>query len=213
MSDLGSADSPVTSLRQLFTPRHLAPQPLTFRPVRILVDGIGRITGVLGDRGELGGRFGETVPNHDRFEVQLWQGGHRRRRRGGSGLLLVLRVDDVGDVRQVGPRVALPADVQVVVPVLSIPRSEQLEERMNILRRSGGVVHTTRVRVRVADSDGLVEEEHVGVVGPRVRVVGRVDRSSRARGVRGGGGDHTRTELEEESGGRGTTGSSVQPAE
>ena len=113
-------------------------------------------------------------------------------------MLLVLRVNDVGDMRQVGPSVTLSGNVQIVGSVLLISRSKQLQERVYVLGRSGRVVNASRVGVRVTDSDGLVEEEDVGVRGPRVGVVGRVDVGT----LRGRCGDHARTEFEEKSGGR-----------
>jgi hypothetical protein len=51
---------------------------------------------------------------------------------------------------------------------------EKDEERIDVLGRRWGVVHLTRIGVRISDTDRLVQEEHVGGRVPRVLVVGDV---------------------------------------
>lgn len=89
--------------------------------------------------------------------------------------------------------VRLARDVEVVVSVLVVlqnasasrlefPQStsahlsdEQGQERINILGSGRRVVDLLVIRVRVSDTNGLIQEYDVGLVGPTVWVVGDVD--------------------------------------
>lgn len=102
-----------------------------------------------------------------------------------------MRVDDVGDVWKVGSSVRLASDVEGLLGVLvellcqlgdqkdaqstvADLRDEQNEESVDILSRCRTVVDLSRVAVAESDADGLVQEEHVGDVVPRVLVAGDI---------------------------------------
>lgn len=75
-------------------------------------------------------------------------------------------MDDVGDIGEISPRIAFPCDMKLVLPILSIPAHKQLQERIDVLCRGGGIIHGPGIGIRETDTDGLVEEDDVGVVGP-----------------------------------------------
>ena len=71
--------------------------------------------------------------------------------------------------------VTLGRKVEGKVGVLRVTRKEELEEGIHVLASDGTCVNLGSVRaVRVADVDGLVEEDDVGVRVPAELVEGRV---------------------------------------
>jgi hypothetical protein len=103
---------------------------------------------------------------------------------------------DWGGKKQFRTGVTFTSNVQRDLLELREAFIEQLEERVDVLRRVLRVGNRL-VAVRVTDLDGRVEEDDVGRLSPRVRVEGDVLALV---------GDGARTQLEEETGGGGASG-------
>lgn len=73
--------------------------------------------------------------------------------------------------------------------------NEQGQERIDVLGSSGRVVDLFIIRVGVSDTNGLIQEDDVGLVGPAVLVVCDVD-----LGILVGLGDLARTKFEQQTG-------------
>ena len=80
-----------------------------------------------------------------------------RRGRTGQGKLLVLLVNDRGNVRGIGPTVALRGEMEREVRVFGVTRKEQFKESVDILTCDRACVDSGPVRrVRIPNVDGLV---------------------------------------------------------
>jgi hypothetical protein len=102
---------------------------------------------------------GETVTNENRLEVDV--------------ALLVgenLRSHDRDIVASVG----LASNVEVLCSVLRELLEEQCQESIDVLASSNSVTDRAAT-VGVADIDGLVQEDHRGIVVPREIIVDRLD--------------------------------------
>lgn len=83
---------------------------------------------------------------------------------------------------------------------------EQGQERIDVLGSGGRVVDLLIVRVGVSNTNGLIQEDDVGLVGPTVLVVRDVDLGALVcfRNL-------ARTEFEQQTGSRTATRSTVEP--
>ena len=133
----------------------------------------------------LGQAIGETIANENRLEVDV--------------ALLVsenLGSHDGDVVTSVG----LASNVEVLLSVLGELLEEQGQESVDILASSNGVADGGAT-VRVADVDGLVEEDNRGIVVPREVIVDRLDVLANGAG----------SKFQEQSGEGRATGTAVQP--
>lgn len=133
----------------------------------------------------LGVRVGQTVANQDRLEVDV---------------AVLVGQNLVGKDGDVVTSVGLASNVEVLLGVLGELLEEQGQEGVNVLAGSNGVADGL-ARVRVADVDGLVKEDHGRIGVPRQRVVDDLDVLVDSRG----------TKLEEQTGQRRAAGAAVQP--
>lgn len=104
--------------------------------------------------------------------------------------------------------VVLHSDISkhnLALPCSTHLSNEQSQESVNIFSSGGRVVDLFIVRVRVSDTNRLIHENDVCLVGPTVRVVGNIDLVVFALG------DLTWSKLKEQAGGRAASGTTVQP--
>jgi len=89
--------------------------------------------------------------------------------------LLVPLMNHARKVRDVSSPVAFGSDVEGLFGVLGKAGKEELEESVHVFACDWGVVHCGPVvRVGIADVDGLVKEDDVGIAIPAMRIVGSV---------------------------------------
>lgn len=135
--------------------------------------------------GVLGVSVGETVTNENTLEVDV---------------AVIVREDLVGEDRDVVAGVRLSSNVEVLLGVLGELVEEEGKKGIDVLASSDSVAHGATA-VRVANIDGLVEEDNGSVVVPRLRVVDELNLL-----VDGG-----RSKLKEETGQGRATGATVEP--
>ena len=112
-------------------------------------------------------RVGDAICEDDAHEVNVLDMWHRRK----CGLFVLL-VDDRDDVGCIYAAIALHSNMEGHAHVFRLVLQEELDERVDIFGCDRAGVHRQAViRVGVADVDGLVEEDHVGVHVPAVLVV------------------------------------------
>lgn len=123
--------------------------------------------------------------------------------------LFILLVNDLSNIRSIRSTVALRGNVEFTILQFGEFSVKELQKGVDVLCGDWRVVDGGRIR-RVAEADvgRLVEEDHVGVIRPAVRIDAGVDKWSRSRGVSL---DAAWAELEEQTSGRRTAWSTVQP--
>ena len=88
---------------------------------------------------------------------------------------LVLLINHVRKIWNVNSSVAFGSDVEGLFGVLGKARKEELKESVDVFGCGWGVVHCGPVvRVGIADVNGLVKEDDIGVAIPAIRIVGSV---------------------------------------
>jgi hypothetical protein len=141
---------------------------------------------------------GHPIAHHDRGKVDLDKISIGRKRN-----LLVLGVDDVRNVRNIGAAITLGGEMERLSGVFGEAAEEEFHEGINILSSNRARVDGTAIfRVRIPNVDGLVEENHVRVGVPAVGVNRRVGAFV---------GNVTRTKLEQKASRRATSWAAVEP--
>jgi hypothetical protein len=141
---------------------------------------------------------GHSIAYHNRGKVDLDKSGSGRNRK-----LLVLGVDDVRDVRDIGAAITLGGEMERLSGVFGKAAEEEFHESVNILSSDRARVDSTAIfRVRESNVNGLVEEDDVCVGIPAVRVKSRVGALVS---------DVTRTKFEQKASGGATSWTAVEP--
>jgi len=135
--------------------------------IRVIIDGVRAVAGIIRDRSHLDVRICEAICKDDGRKVDSGQPWNGRKSE-----FLVLLVDDGSNVWRIRATVAFRGKMERQLGVLREAGDEEPEEGVNIHTSSRARVHGRTVRgVRVPDANGLIKENDVGTLVPRVRVV------------------------------------------
>jgi hypothetical protein len=129
--------------------------------------------------------IGQTVTDQHRLQVNV---------------AVLVRQDLRSEDGDVVASVGLASDVEVLLGVLGELFEEQGQQSIDVLASSDGVTDTAAA-VRVANIDGLVQEDHGSIGVPGVVVVDKLDLAVH----------RARAKLQEETGQRRAAGATVQP--